>query len=476
MGGVGLRLERFKGLDPSMLAGFGACRLSFVSTVMLCASMGDTASASSVSLAVSSAVCACVAAFCFRRPSGLAASPCALRGALLVAFCAQVVGVLLVVSGASGRLDFGVLPGFALCGAGGSCAWILWTGRAALEREGHMVRTAAASFLLASAATLACVCAGLPLPAVVTALAAVSFATLWRKTFGDEEPGGVSAPDAEGDEAEGGMLGFHAISYGGRGIASILALLFTITLMQNLPTLGFFDPFLPEVATVACHLAGCLLLFSMVARQRRIGVVVVCRAVVPVIALSYLLISLLPDDWSAACAGLGQAAVTALELFLWVALMRFVAGREARSVQTMALGVAVASAARLVCTAFQTSLGDTAYVAVVSSPVFRLSMLVVLLIVVLYIMPTGWAYVEESRLETVSREDVFRNSCRELAESCMLTPREAEVFQLAALGFTQSAIAEKLSVTEGTVHVHVSRIYQKTGVHNRQELLDLVRG
>lgn len=52
-----------------------------------------------------------------------------------------------------------------------------------------------------------------------------------------------------------------------------------------------------------------------------------------------------------------------------------------------------------------------------------------------------------------------------------LLPRETEVFMLLAQGRSRAFIQDVLSVSEGTVKTHTSRIYQKPGVAGKQELL-----
>ena len=55
-----------------------------------------------------------------------------------------------------------------------------------------------------------------------------------------------------------------------------------------------------------------------------------------------------------------------------------------------------------------------------------------------------------------------------------LTPREREIALLLSQGRSLPYIQEKLSIAEGTARTHVAHIYQKLGVHSRQEFLDLV--
>jgi DNA-binding NarL/FixJ family response regulator len=52
-----------------------------------------------------------------------------------------------------------------------------------------------------------------------------------------------------------------------------------------------------------------------------------------------------------------------------------------------------------------------------------------------------------------------------------LTPREIEVVQMVAAGHRNKEIARRLTLTEGTVKVHLHHIYAKLGVDGRLELL-----
>ena len=55
-----------------------------------------------------------------------------------------------------------------------------------------------------------------------------------------------------------------------------------------------------------------------------------------------------------------------------------------------------------------------------------------------------------------------------------LTSREQEVLRLLAAGRSQRYIQEVLVISEGTVRTHIKHVYQKLGVHSKQELIDLV--
>lgn len=58
---------------------------------------------------------------------------------------------------------------------------------------------------------------------------------------------------------------------------------------------------------------------------------------------------------------------------------------------------------------------------------------------------------------------------REASQS--LTPREIEIVRMVAEGLRNRVIAERLSISEGTVKTHLHNIYEKLGVDGRLELL-----
>jgi len=52
-----------------------------------------------------------------------------------------------------------------------------------------------------------------------------------------------------------------------------------------------------------------------------------------------------------------------------------------------------------------------------------------------------------------------------------LSPAERRVLELVLGGFSTQAIADKLVLSEATIRSHLTRIYEKLGVHGRIELL-----
>jgi len=79
----------------------------------------------------------------------------------------------------------------------------------------------------------------------------------------------------------------------------------------------------------------------------------------------------------------------------------------------------------------------------------------------------GETFLEESASPALRQWTSRRNLPR-------LTPREREIIELVTHGMKNREIAARLSITPGTVKVHLMHIFEKTGTRDRYELA--VRG
>jgi DNA-binding NarL/FixJ family response regulator len=78
----------------------------------------------------------------------------------------------------------------------------------------------------------------------------------------------------------------------------------------------------------------------------------------------------------------------------------------------------------------------------------------------------------------IDRETMSRMTTRELRREAAvresgkdLTPRELDIVRMISQGLRNRAIAERLSISEGTVKIHLHNIYDKLGVDGRLELM-----
>lgn len=85
---------------------------------------------------------------------------------------------------------------------------------------------------------------------------------------------------------------------------------------------------------------------------------------------------------------------------------------------------------------------------------------------------------QNSEQDAASRHEGFEDPREQrilqLARSFGLTERETAVFELLMKGRSVPYIRDELVISKNTVATHVKHIYAKSGVHTRQELLDLM--
>lgn len=93
-------------------------------------------------------------------------------------------------------------------------------------------------------------------------------------------------------------------------------------------------------------------------------------------------------------------------------------------------------------------------------------------------VPVGATRVDVATDDPSSADDgvptEIAQYCCELAADYGLTPREAEILALMALGRSAKYISEELLVSYNTTRTHVRHIYEKLNIHSKQELIDLV--
>ena len=73
-------------------------------------------------------------------------------------------------------------------------------------------------------------------------------------------------------------------------------------------------------------------------------------------------------------------------------------------------------------------------------------------------------------------EEIIAQRCAQLAERYGLTDREREVLVPLVRGRSAASIAAQLSMSTETARTHIRHIYQKTDIHSREELMDIVDG
>lgn len=72
--------------------------------------------------------------------------------------------------------------------------------------------------------------------------------------------------------------------------------------------------------------------------------------------------------------------------------------------------------------------------------------------------------------------NLLAHQCDRVSQAFDLSQRESEVLSLIMQGRNVPAVAEELVVSRNTVQTHVRHIYERLGIHSRQELVAFVKG
>ncbi len=104
--------------------------------------------------------------------------------------------------------------------------------------------------------------------------------------------------------------------------------------------------------------------------------------------------------------------------------------------------------------------------------VLLLGILVLVLVGMLFFTQTD--VQELYAVPRVAIDSSLEQKCASISRMCRLTNRESEVLVLLARGRTVRYICDELSIAQGTAKHHVSNIYRKVGVFDRQGLLDAI--
>ena len=87
----------------------------------------------------------------------------------------------------------------------------------------------------------------------------------------------------------------------------------------------------------------------------------------------------------------------------------------------------------------------------------------------------GIKVLGSASLDEVARvSDDLSARCDELVRAYGLTPREEEVLRELARRRDAAAVARSLTIAPGTLKAHTRHIYEKMGIHTREELYDLL--
>lgn len=244
-----------------------------------------------------------------------------------------------------------------------------------------------------------------------------------------------------------------------------------IFLLEQVGLRGPTDAVSMAFVMVACALTYFVSVISKQAFGR-----LTYQIALPFVACGFLLLPL-SEMWTVVGVAAYRIGYQYVYVILWVLWVFFSRRSETTSVWVIACGLASVQMSKLL--GFLIAVD----VPVVSGQGWDLSLVsaVALFAIVLFSL-----FAREDRIEAKSWEEVrpvseqgddrvFVSQSYEPAALVFgLSPRETEVFYLLLRGRSRAYIARSLVVTEETVKTHIKGIYQKAGVHTKQDLIDRV--
>lgn len=310
-----------------------------------------------------------------------------------------------------------------------------------------------------------------------------------------EEPSQNGRAATTAGPAEGGGSSSVAVAQLAMGM---FVFVFANCIMRAFMPGGLGQGWTSGWASLAVDAVVALLFFGLYAVNRGINTQPAYRCTLILMVAGYTLCTLVPADRQAVTMSLVLIGYGLFDLLSWVAMTRVAARVRTCTLRVFALGVGMTVAGRALgyvvgamCLARQSA----------GAPSLQsVSMLMVFLLVVvcfsilpesLFARPdrpgSGGAGGGSDGLAAIpapaspSADAPARPvaspldaACAALATSGGLTARESDIFALLARGHSAQVISGELSIAKGTVQTHVKHIYAKLGLHNQQELIELV--
>lgn len=211
----------------------------------------------------------------------------------------------------------------------------------------------------------------------------------------------------------------------------------------------------------------------------------IIKIIAPVAAATFLLMPYIPMPYLYWLFALSMTVAMIDEVVCWTAVAEYMHIHQVQPFANMAFGrfgdiVGLFCGFSFGAAVLGTTLGSAPDASLLTS-------IVVIFFVVLQVFffkDNYTPFVEHKTMNEDCDEDIadlnyrrtgsWKLRCQSFANRYSLTARQTEVLILLAKGYSTAKIEEELVVTNHTVKAHIYGIYQKTDVHSRQELIDLL--
>lgn len=219
-----------------------------------------------------------------------------------------------------------------------------------------------------------------------------------------------------------------------------------------------------------------LALLCVVVLRGRISRMSLYRLSFPVLFGSLLLMLVLPGEHTPFASFAAASGYKLFDVLFWCVIVGLAHDHRPRSWQTLGLGMAANFGGMGLGVGLHGPLIDALSSGVLDPTLVVCAAMFALAVVTMLILPERLIaqILPLPAKRNPPETPTLAQRCAEASRNAGLTARESEVLLLLAQGRTQSVIARKLGIGEGTAHSHIIHIYQKMNVHSQQELLDII--
>lgn len=391
-------------------------------------------------------------------------------GALVASAAFSIVGFAGIAASAAWENFALLVAGLTCTGVGAGLLQVLWGDKmATLPARSINLYTVAAMLLAALLSILAWSARSLESSLLVfAALPLGSFVLLYRGFESGRWGPLASGEDRNADE--------HRPMHLGRLCVSIFVFVFVFNLAYTtLPwerMSGIVSQPVRSVANVGVTVALLALLLTK-GSMNRMGLY---RLSFPVLLGALLLMLVVPERYAAAASTLAAAGYKLFDVLFWCVLVGLAHEHRAKSWRVLGFGMAANFAGMATGYGLRTHIAAATSQGVIDPTLLVCALMFALALVTMLILPESIV----SQIAVLGHRKQqpggisLGQRCSSIGDEHRLTAREREVLLFLAQGRTQSVIARKLGISEGTVHTHIIHVYQKLGIHSQQELIDIV--
>lgn len=261
----------------------------------------------------------------------------------------------------------------------------------------------------------------------------------------------------------------------GRILASIIVISTVYGLSQGMVNTFAIgdDAFIAKSLVLAGGSIAAITL-SMVIAPSAAEPITLYRPVIPTMVAGLILLLLLDEPFRFVGAGLIIVGVYCLDMFMMLVSTDMAFRARLPIALTFGSVILTARTGTLIGTFTANNLLNSVFWSdTLRSDIFLIGVLAIVLVGMLFFSQTDvqklYATPPTPRVDTS-----IRDKCEDIAATCNLTNRESEVLILLAHGRNVRYICDELSIAQGTAKHHVSSIYRKIGVFDRQGLLDTI--